>query len=415
MTPVPAPRSRADAAALDAADPLGFARERFLVPAGVVYLDGNSLGALPRGVAERLARTIEHEWGEGLIRSWNGAGWWAAPGRVGDRIGGLLGAGPGQVVVGDSTSINLYKAASAALALRPGRRVIVTEDVNFPTDRYVLAAVTTAQGATIRLADPNDVAAALADDVAVVALTHVNYRTGAMHDLGAVTAAAHDAGALMLWDLCHSAGAVPLDLDGAGVDLAVGCTYKYLNGGPGAPAFVYVAGRHHEALRQPLAGWVGHARPFAMEPDFEAAPGIARMLTGSPPVLGLMAVEAALDALDGIDLGAVRAKSVALTETFLSLVAARLGGHGFGVASPLDPARRGSQVGLTHPEAYAIVQALIARGVIGDYREPAILRFGFAPLYVRFVDVWDAVDHLVAVMAGQEWAAEAHQPRSTVT
>lgn len=407
--------TRTDVEALDAADPLGATRDRFHLPDGLIYLDGNSLGALPRGVAVALDDVIERQWGVDLIRSWNANGWWDAPRRVGDALGRLLGAGPGQVVVCDSTSVNLYKLLVAALRLRPGRSVIVSEAENFPTDLYIAGSVAGQARASVRLADPDDVAASLDDDVAVVALTHVNYRTGRMHDLPAVTAAAHDVGALVLWDLAHSAGAVPLDLDDDDVDLAVGCGYKYLNGGPGAPAFLYVARRHQARLEQPLTGWHGHARPFAMVAEYEPADGITRALTGTPPILGVAALEAALHAFDGVTMAELRAKSLVLTELFVALVEQRCAGHPVALVSPREPERRGSQVCFTHPEAYAVVQALIARGVIGDYREPSILRFGLAPLYVRRVDVWDAVEQLVAVLEGDEWRRPEFAERSAVT
>ena len=409
------PITRADALALDAADPLAPLRQRFVLPDGVLYLDGNSLGPRPVGVAERVSRVITDEWGTDLIRSWNLHGWMDAPKRIGDRIGALVGAAPGQVGAGDSTSVNVYKQLVAALWMRPGRRTIVTEAVNFPTDRYLVDAVAAQFGATVRIADANDVAASLDQTVAVVILTHVNYRTGAMHDLAAVTAAAQACGALMLWDLAHSAGAVEVDLDGNGVDLAVGCTYKYLNGGPGAPAFVYVASRHQDAYRQPITGWLGHADPFAMRDAFVPADGIGRAIVGTPNLLSLMALDAGLDAFVGVDMTAVRAKSVALTELFVALVAERLADAGFTLASPADPTRRGSQICLDHVEGYGIVQALIARGVIGDYREPGICRFGFAPLYIGFADVWDAIDHLVRVMVREEWARPEHRVRAAVT
>jgi kynureninase len=408
-------RSRDDALALDASDPLAHCRARFHLPVGVVYLDGNSLGALPVGVAARLDEVVEQEWGVDLIRSWNANGWWEAPRRVGDRLGGLVGAAAGQVVVGDSTSVNVAKLLTAALRMRPGRPVIVTEAGNFPTDLYIAAEVARTHGATIRFADPARVQDALTDDVAVLLLTHVDYRSGRMHDLAGLTAAAHAVGALVLWDLAHSAGAVPLDLDGDRVDLAVGCGYKYLNGGPGAPAWLYVAERHQPHLDQPLPGWHGHARPFAMEAEYEPAAGVTRALTGTPPLLSMAALEAALHAFDGVTMLELRAKSLALTDAFIALVDERLAGHGFQVATPRAHALRGSQVSLAHPDAYPLVQALIARGVIGDFREPDLLRFGFAPLYIRFADVWDAVEQLLDVVTTGEWDDPRFTLRSTVT
>ena len=322
---------------------------------------------------------------------------------MGDRIGALIGAAPGQVVVCDSTSVNLYKLLVAARSLRPDRPQVLVDTDDFPTDRYIVGSVAGAS-----------VVRALGPDVGVVVRSHVNYQSGRLHDLAGLTAAAHDAGALVVWDLSHSVGVMPVELDAAGVDFAVGCTYKYLNGGPGAPAFAYVADRHQAALRQPLTGWIGHAEPFAMATDYEPAPGISRVLTGTPPIVSMAALEAALDAFDGVSMAAVRAKSVALTSLFIALVEERLGGA-FPLASPREPAERGGQVCLSHPDGYPIVQALIARQVIADYREPDRLRFGFAPLLIRFVDVWDAVDRLVAVMASGEWDTPERRRRATVT
>ncbi|HYH22076.1 MAG TPA: kynureninase [Azospirillum sp.] len=405
--------TRADALALDAADELAAARARFVLPEGEIYLDGNSLGALPRATAERLRHVVEAEWGRDLIRSWNTAGWIDLPQRVGDKIGRLVGAAPGQVVVADSTSVNLFKALSAALRLRPERRVILTERSNFPTDLYVAQGVIEQLGGRheLRLVGRDDVAGAIGPDTAVVMLTHVDYRTGAMHDMAGVTAAAHAHGALMLWDLAHSAGAMPVDLDGCGADFAVGCGYKYLNGGPGAPAFLYVAWRHQEAFRQPLTGWMGHAEPFAFGTDYRPAEGIRRALCGTPPVLSLAALEVGVDELLAVDLHAVRRKSLAMTGLFRRLVA----GLGLEAVGPEDPRACGSQVSLRHPQGYAIVQALIARGIVGDFRAPDILRFGFAPLYLRFVDVWGAAAALADVLETGAWDRPEFHRRHAVT
>lgn len=405
--------SRADAVALDATDPLAPMRSRFHLPDGVVYLDGNSLGALPVGVAARLDELVEQAWGVELVRSWDG--WWDLPLRVGERIAPLVGAAPGQVAAGDSTSVNLAKLLTAALRLRPDRHVVVTEAGNFPTDLYMAAEVARTHGAELRFADPLAVEASLTDDVAVLMLTHVDYRSGRMHDLPSLTAAAHRAGALVLWDLAHSAGAVPVELDAAGADLAVGCGYKYLNGGPGAPAWLYVATRHQDSLDQPLPGWHGHARPFSLEVGYAPAAGIRRALTGTPPVVSMTGLEAALGAFDGVTMAQLRAKSLALTDTFIGLVDERLAGHGFTVVTPRRHEERGSQVSLSHEHAFPLVKALIARGVIGDFREPDLLRFGFAPLYVGFADVWDAVDHLLQVVASGEWDDPRFTTRTTVT
>jgi kynureninase len=390
-------------------------RERFVLPDGVVYLDGNSLGALPRATPARVAAVVEREWGAGLIRSWNDAGWIGLPRRVGDKIARLIGARAGEVIVADSTSVNLFKLLAGALALNPGRRVILTEDDNFPTDLYVAEGVAALLGAELRRVPADAVLDAVDERVAVVSLTHVSYRTGRMYDLARVTARAHGAGALALWDLAHTAGAMRVDLDAAGVDLAVGCGYKYLNGGPGAPAFLFVAERHQAAFRSPLSGWMGHAEPFAFAPGYRAADGIARGLVGTPPILSLAALEVGVDLALEADLDDVRRKSVALCERFIALVEQECAGFGLRLASPRDAAQRGSQVCFAHPEGYAIMQALIARGVIGDFRAPDILRFGFAPLYIRFADVATAVHHLREVLHSREWDAPRFKRRATVT
>ena len=412
MTP-----TRTDLEALDRDDALAPLRELFTIPEGVIYLDGNSLGALPKATPARVAEVVQREWGEGLIRSWNDAGWMATPARVGDKIARLVGATSGSVMVADSTSVNLFKLLGAALAARPGRRVIVSERRNFPTDLYIAEGLATllGQGHELRLVEPEEVAAAIGEDTAVVMLTHVNYHTGAMHDMAAITAAAHAKGALMLWDLAHSAGAVPVDLAGCDVDLAVGCGYKFLNGGPGAPAFLYVAPRLQEGLRYPLTGWLGHAAPFAFETGYRPGQGIARTMVGTPPVLSLAALEVGIDIALQAPMDAVRAKSVRQTTIFAELLEAAGAGQGFRLASPRDAARRGSQVCLAHGEAYAIMQALIARGVIGDFRAPDILRFGITPLYTRYVDLFDAAEALRQVMARGEWRAAEHQTRRAVT
>jgi kynureninase len=409
--------TRQDCEALDAADPLAAFRDEFCLPAGIVYLDGNSLGPLPRATGARLAETIAREWGEGLIRSWNDAGWIDLPLVVGDRIGALIGAAAGTVAVADSTSVNLFKLLAAALAMRPGRKVILSEATNFPTDLYMaqgLAALLD-RGHELRLVEATELPAALGPDVAVTMLTHVDYRTGAMHDMAALTRAAHAAGALTLWDLAHSAGAVPVDLQAAGADFAVGCGYKYLNGGPGAPAFVYVAPALQEACRQPLTGWLGHADPFAFEPGFRPASGIARAIAGTPPIISLRALEVGVEMMLRAPMPALRAKSLALAETFMALMAAQCGGDGFRLLTPTDPVLRGSQVSYAHEGGYAIMQALIARGVIGDFRAPDILRFGLCPLYTRHTDLWDAVRMLRGIMQSGEWREARFARRGKVT
>jgi kynureninase len=401
----------ADAQALDRADPLAPLRDRFALPDGAIYLDGNSLGALPRAVIERTRKVVAEEWGEGLITSWNTHDWIDLPRRVGDRIAPLVGAPPGTVVVADSTSINIFKLLVVALARRPDRRVIVTEVGNFPTDVYIAGGVASlmGKGRQVRLAPADTLSEAIRDDVAVVLLTEVNYRTGARLDLAALTRRAHAAGALIIWDLCHSAGALPVDLTGNDADFAMGCGYKYLNGGPGAPAFAYVAPRHLAGLQQPLAGWLGHAAPFDFAPDYRPAEGIDAMRVGTPPILSMSALDAALDAFDGVDLAAVKAKADTLFELFVANLPS-----GVELLTPRDPARRGTQVSLRHPEAYSVMQALIARGVIGDFRQPDIMRFGLTPLYLRFADVWRATEILRETIATSAWDRPEFKQRAKV-
>jgi len=413
---MPLPTGRDDALALDATDPLAWLRDRFVLPDGVIYLDGNSLGPLPADVPGRLAAVVEREWGTDLIRSWNSHGWIDLPHRVGDAIAPLVGARPGEVIVADSTSVNLFKLLAGALRMRPGRRVIVSERGNFPTDLYIARGLADLAGdVEVRLADRTGLAAAIDDRTAVVMLTHVDFRTGEMHDMDAVTRLAHDRGALMLWDLAHSAGAVPVELDRCDVDLAVGCGYKYLNGGPGAPAFAFVARRHHHTIETPLPGWMGHAAPFEMTTDYRPAEGITRLLCGTPPILSLAALEVGVATVAEAGMIPLRAKSIQLTELFIALVEEACSGHGLELASPRDGERRGSQVSFRFVHGYAVVQALIARGVIGDFREPDLMRFGFAPAYVRFVDVWDAAAALCEVLDSRDWDRPEHHARSRVT
>jgi len=406
--------TRAEAVALDDDSPLKGRRDLFTLPGGRVYLTGNSLGALPRNVPARIARVVEQEWGQDLISAWNTADWTHLAQRVAARLEPMIGAEPGTVHVGDSTSVTLFKAMAAALRMRPERDVILIEPTTFPTDGYVAQGVARSFGKTVRWCDPEDPAASLDDDVALLSLTHVDFRTGSMFDMPSVTRAAHDAGAVMLWDLCHSTGAVEVDLVGADADLAVGCTYKYLNGGPGSPAFGYVAPRHQDRLEQPITGWWGHARPFEMGRDYEPANGIAQMAVGTPPVLALSALEAALDVFDGVSSHEIRAASLSLTDLFIALIEERLPGT-FELLTPREHARRGSQVSWRHPSAYGIVQALIRRGVVGDFREPDVARFGFAPLYVTHADVYDAVEHLVQVLAADEHLDPAYAVKNAVT
>jgi kynureninase len=401
--------ARSDAAALDAADPLAGFRERFVIDPNVVYLDGNSLGCLPAATATRLREVVEQQWGQRAIRGWE-EGWLELPVSVGERIArAALGCGPGQVVVGDSTTVCFYKLASAALDARPGRREVVTDVDNFPTDRYVLESLARARGLEIvwlefdRDAGPDaeSVAAAVGPQTALVTFSHVSYRSAFVAEMATVGAVAHDAGALMLWDLCHSAGSVPLALDADGADLAVGCTYKYLNGGPGAPAFMYVRQSLQDELQQPIWGWLGRAEPFEMAPGYVRAPGMQAFLSGSPPVLALSAVDEGARLLEEAGIEAVHAKAVALTEFCIRLVDAVLAGAGVAIASPRDPARRGAHVGLAHPDALELCAGLIERGVIPDFRRPDVIRYGFSPLTTRFVDVWDGVEALRALLGGQ--------------
>ncbi len=424
------PASRATCEALDRDDPLAPLRRQFNLAPGMLYLDGNSLGALPAATAARVQDVVVREWGQGLIGSWNSAGWIHQPRRVGDKIAQLVGAEPGEVVACDTTSLNLYKVLEVALAMAregdPARRVIVSEQDNFPTDLYMAQSLARQHGCELRLVDgPDGVPEALDDRVAVLMLTHVNYRTGRMHPMADVTAAAHAKGALVVWDLAHSAGAVPLALRSCDADFAVGCGYKYLNGGPGAPAFVWVHSRHlarmdAEQRWQPLSGWMGHAAPFEFTTDYHPAAGIARFTCGTPSPLALAALECGIDTvlaaqpLGGME--ALRRKSLALADLFIALVDQRCAGHGLSLQTPREPALRGSQVSFLREEGgYAIIQALIARGVVGDYREPGILRFGLTPLTLRYVEVWDAVDHLSQVLETREWKQARFQSRASVT
>ena len=407
------------ASALDAADPLAALRQSFTVPPDVIYLDGNSLGALPRAVPDRIAATVAAEWGAGLIRSWNDAGWIDSPQRVGAKIAPLIGAAPDNVIAADSTTVNLFKVLSAALALRPQRKKIITERRNFPTDNYIAEGVIRQTGGTHQLVHAETAVAIpdlLDDDVAVLMLTHVNYRDGGVHDMAALTRAAQNAGALVIWDLAHSAGVMPLDLAGGDVDFAIGCGYKFLNGGPGAPAFLYVAPRHLGGFGQPLSGWFGHADPFGFAPHYHPAADITQYLCGTPPVISMAALEAALDVWEGIDMRQVHAKAQQLTGYFIDLVEARCGGHDLALISPRDAARRGAQVSFTHPNgSYAIISALIDNGVIGDFRAPDVMRFGFAPLYTRFADVWHAVDRLADILDQRLWDQPEFHARRKVT
>ena len=402
---------------LDLADPFAQYRALFDLPEGVIYLDGNSLGPLPKATPERIQQVLHEEWGNQLIKAWTACHWIDLPARIGAKIARLIGAQPDEVLCADSTSVNVFKALSAALALNPKRRVILSTTDNFPTDLYM------AQGLIrqldkqheLRLVSEDEVSALLTDDVAVLMLTHVNYKTGRMHDMVALTKQAHACGALVLWDLAHSAGALPVDLNAAQADFAVGCGYKYLNGGPGAPAFIYVAQRWQNEFRQPLSGWLGDARPFAFDPTYEPANGVGRYMVGTPPLLSLAALECGVDMLLDVDMNALRDKSLALGDLFIEQVEVKCAVHGLVLATPCEHVQRGSQVSYHHSEGYAIMQALIAHGVIGDFRAPNIIRFGFAPLYVSYDDVARAVDILARVLDERLWDAPQFRMRKKVT
>ncbi|MFY3855903.1 kynureninase [Achromobacter xylosoxidans] len=414
--------TRESCVAADRQDPLAPLKARFDLPPGVLYMDGNSLGVMPRAAAARAAEVITQEWGTGLIRSWNTAGWFELPSRLGDKLAGLLGAKEGELVITDTTSLNIFKALAASLRIQqkrqPERRVILSERDNFPTDLYMIQGMIDLlqQGYEMRLIDDGlPLERALDEDVAVVLLSHVNYRSGQMHDMAAVTRQAHERGALVIWDLAHAAGAVPVDLNGADADYAVGCTYKYLNGGPGSPAFIWVAPRHIPDFWQPLSGWWGHQRPFDMTVAYEPAGGIRRYLCGTQPIVSLAIVECGLDVAREADMAEVRRKSLALGDLFIALVEERCAGHPLTLVTPRDHAQRGSHVSLRHPNGYEVMQALIARGLIGDYREPEVLRFGLTPLYFGYADVWDAVEILKDVLDSKAWDKPEFKQRSAVT
>jgi kynureninase len=409
--------TRDDAQALDAADPLAALRSAFALPEGVIYLDGNSLGPPPVVVHERMAQVTRREWGEGLVRSWNTADWIGAPLRVGGKIARLIGAEASEVTVADSTTINLFKVAAGALTLRPGRTTILSEAGNFPTNLYALQGLEALMGgrATLKTVAPEDLAAAIDEDTAAVVLTQVHYKTSRRWDMATVTAAAHARGALMIWDLCHSAGAIAVDLNGAEADLAIGCSYKYLNGGPGAPAFLFVAARHQANIRSPLTGWMGHAEPFAFEDGYRAAADIRGQITGTPPILGLAALEAGVDLQLQADPAMVEAKGLALAGLFIAEVNARGADPDLTLTGPQNPAERGLHVSFAYPEGYALVQAMMARGIIGDFRAPDIARFGFSPLFLSYAQVWDAAHALADVLATRGWDRPEFRTRTAVT
>ena len=403
-----------DAKALDAADPLASARARFALPEGVIYVDGNSLGALPAATAGRLREVTERQWGGDLIASWNVHGWIDWPARIAAKLAPVVGAKPSELLIADSTSVCLFKLLAAAVRARPGRTTILTQQQNFPTDLYVAQGLADMLGMTLKAVPADEVMGAIGADTAVVTLTHVDYRSAAIHDMAAVNAAAHAAGAPTVWDLSHSAGAIALDLHGTGADLAVGCGYKYLNGGPGAPAFVYVAERLQDELQPPLQGWFGHAEPFAFDDDYRPVSGIRRFLTGTPAILALAALDCGLDTFDGIAMADIEAKARALSQTFIDEVEARCGSE-VRLASPRAADQRASHVSFAHPEGYAVTQALIARGVIGDFRAPDLMRFGFAPLYNRYSDVVRAAETLGEILERREWDQPRFKQRAKVT
>lgn len=390
-------------------------KEAFHLPEGVTYLDGNSLGPLPKAAVERVDAMLRDQWGEMLITGWNKAGWMDQPARVGDRVGKLIGAEPGHVVMGDTLSIKVYQALAAALDMSPARKVILSDSGNFPSDLYMAEGLIAMldRGLELRVVAPEEVESALNDEIAVMLLTQVDYRTGRMHDMAALTKAAHAVGIVTVWDLAHSAGAIPVDLAGDGADFAVGCSYKYLNSGPGGPAFIYVAPRHAETARPALSGWLGHASPFAFDLDYRPGAGIERMRVGTPPVIQLAALEVALDIWDRVDMADVRARALELSEMFIAEVEARC--PELDLASPRDAAQRGSQVSFRHAQGYAIMQALITKGVIGDFRAPDILRFGITPLYTDEGDIHRAAQTLQEIMEGRLWDRDAYRIRARVT
>lgn len=390
-------------------------RDLFDLPDGLVYLDGNSLGPLPVAARERMRTVLDEEWGTLLIRGWNEAGWMQMPRRVGDRVARLIGAAEGTVMMGDTLTIKVHQALAASLSANPDRRVVLSDNGNFPTDLYIAQGLLTSlgRGHELKIVSPEEVVDAIDETVAVVMLTEVDYRTGRLHDMADITRRAHAAGALTVWDLAHSAGALPVDLTGANADFAVGCSYKYLNGGPGAPAFIYVAPRHIETLQPILSGWMGHEAPFAFDLDYRPGTGIERMRVGTPPILALAALDAALDAFDGVSMAEIRAASIRLSELFIREVEAAC--PSLVLASPRDPARRGSQVSFRFPHGYAAMQAVIANGVVGDFRAPDIMRFGFTPLYIGEDDVRAAAATIAKVVSEGLWDRPEYHRRAAVT
>jgi kynureninase len=409
--------TRQDVQQLDQDDALAPFRDEFFLPKGVIYLNGNSLGAMPLAAAQRASRVVEEEWAVGLIGSMNTAGWYDLPVTLGRKIAPLVGANANEVVLTDSTGINLYKALAAALQIQPDRRVIVMEGSNFPTDNYTIQGLVAqlGDGYSIRFAEADEIIDAIDEDVAAICITHVHYKTGNILDMAGITAKAHAVGAAAVWDLCHSAGAMPIDLNACNVDFAVACTYKYLNAGPGAPALLFAAERHHGICTQPLTGWYSHAAPFDFDRDYRPAADIRQMLSGTQPTISLSIAEIGIDMMLRADLNVIREKSRLMTDLFIDLVEQRCGSHDIKLVSPRNSEIRGSQISFHHDDGYPIVRAMHDRGVICDYREPGNIRFGFAPLYIRYVDVWDAVDHLGHILDSGAWQAAEYHQRAAVT
>lgn len=410
-------KTRDDIVKLDIDDPLAAFRDEFFLPDGVIYLNGNSLGAMPLAAAERAKRVVEHEWAEGLIGSMNTAGWYDLPSTLGRKIAPIVGAKPNEVVLTDSTGINLHKALAAALKIQPDRRVVVMEGSNFPTNNYMVQGLLEelGRGHRIRFAEADDIMDAIDEDVAAICITHVHYKTGHILDMAAITERAHAVGAPAVWDLCHSAGAMPVDLNACNVDFAVACTYKYINGGPGAPALLFAAERHHGKYTQPLTGWFGHKAPFDFDRDYQPIDDVRQMLSGTQPTISLSIAEIGIDIMLNADMNEIREKSMRMTDLFIGLVEQRCGDFGFELVSPRDATRRGSQVSFHTDDGYPIIRAMHDRGVVCDYRAPGNMRFGFAPLYLRYVDVWDAVEHLHDILRNEIWKAPQYQVRSAVT
>ncbi len=410
-------RTRSEFEALDQSDPLAAFRDEFFLPENVIYLNGNSLGAMPLAAAGRAKRVIEHEWAEGLIGSMNTAGWYELPSTLGRKIAPLVGAKPNEVVLTDAVGINLYKVVSAALKMQPGRRIVVMEGSNFPTNNYMVQGLLAEldKGYTIRFAEADEIMDAIDEDVAAICITHVHYKTGHIHDMAAITEKAQAVGAAAVWDLCHSVGAMPVDLNGCNVDYAVGCTYKYVNCGPGAPSLLFVAERHHGKYTQPLTGWYGHADPFGFERDYRPVEDVRQMLTGTQATASLSIAEIGIDIMLRADMQQIREKSMRMTDLFIELVEERCGDYGFELISPRNAEQRGSHVSFHNDDGYSIIRAMHDQGVVCDFRAPGKMRFGFAPLYIRYVDVWDAADRLHNILANDTWKEPKYQVRATVT